>query len=263
MGMSLIVSKRFRMISLKASLGILVFFTGIIIYGWLFKGLKDCGCFGSFIKMSPFTSIIKNLILIAMTIVAMIGAKRNAIPEPVAMTYPSRFKTAFIAFCPLLLIGSLGWNYIGKPAKPLSPEITVQASASADDRPFSEFKVQDDSQNMLDLGKDRYLVAFLSDSCNHCQETVSELNEFPKKIDGVPVIGLILGEEDTLRQFREQFLPKFPTALMEPLKFFEFIGDAPPRFYLVQDGKPIKHWDDQLPKIDELKTLIPSTKQNS
>ena len=35
--------------------------------------------------------------------------------------------------------------------------------------------------------------------------------------------------------------------------FYEFIGDAPPCVYLVQDGQEIKHWDEEYFTLDELR----------
>jgi hypothetical protein len=66
----------------------------------------------------------------------------------------------------------------------------------------------------------------------------------------------MLGEESTLKQLRQQVQPGFPTILLEPLKFFEFIGEAPPRIYLVRDGRELQHWDENLPSAAALHTTL-------
>jgi hypothetical protein len=50
--------------------GLLVFFSLLIAYAWAFQGLKDCGCFGKYLKMTPGVSILKNLILLALVWIA-------------------------------------------------------------------------------------------------------------------------------------------------------------------------------------------------
>jgi hypothetical protein len=260
LGIALIASKRFRIHSLRIALAMLVIFTGIIIYAWTFKGLEDCGCFGSFIKLSPIASLIKNIVLIGLTLAGMRQAKQDASKSPAESDFQigkGVFQKAFIAFCPILLIGSFSWNFVKPSANKPTPELATQTAPHPTDQPFAQFKIKEKTDSLLDLGKGRYFVAFLSDSCSHCQETVSKLNKLPQEIDSIPpVVGLILGEEETLRQFRQQFSPKFPTAIIPPLTFFEFIGDAPPRFYLIKDGRPIRHWDEDLPKNNVLAEVI-------
>ncbi|MEN6626645.1 MAG: MauE/DoxX family redox-associated membrane protein [Candidatus Sumerlaeia bacterium] len=258
LGMSLIVRNRYESTFIKITLAALACFSGIIVYGWIFMGLQDCGCFGSFIKMSPLASLFKNGVLMGVAGFALLQHKKyRRISVPI-VEYPQRrvFKLATVCLSTIMPTALMGWSYFAGSTKPQDPNLNAQTSESTSDRIFAQFKVQDNKRNMLDLGQGRYFVAFLSDSCGHCQDIVSDLNEFPHIYKDLPVIGLILGDENTLREFRERFLPQFPTAILEPLKFFEFIGNAPPRYYLVQDGKTQKYWDNQLPKPEEIKKLI-------
>ena len=39
--------------------------------------------------------------------------------------------------------------------------------------------------------------------------------------------------------------------MIDTLVFFEFIGDAPPRFFYVKDGRQIHFWDEKVPEIAE------------
>jgi multisubunit Na+/H+ antiporter MnhC subunit len=50
--------------------GLLVFFSLLIAYAWAFQGLKDCGCFGKYLKMTPGVSILKNGVLLALVGIA-------------------------------------------------------------------------------------------------------------------------------------------------------------------------------------------------
>ncbi|HOF38994.1 MAG TPA: redoxin domain-containing protein [Candidatus Hydrogenedentes bacterium] len=45
---------------------LLLVFTGLILYAWLFNDLQDCGCFGSFFAMPPAVSVGKNIVLLGL-----------------------------------------------------------------------------------------------------------------------------------------------------------------------------------------------------
>ena len=47
-------------------LGLLVFFGFLTFYSAAFNKVTDCGCFGDFIKLTPWTSFVKDLILLAL-----------------------------------------------------------------------------------------------------------------------------------------------------------------------------------------------------
>lgn len=45
---------------------------------------------------------------------------------------------------------------------------------------------------------------------------------------------------------------EFPCIKMELMEWFQYIGEAPPRFYLVRDGEAIYHWDEHVLPIEEI-----------
>ncbi|MFD2823219.1 BT_3928 family protein [Lacinutrix iliipiscaria] len=53
----------------------IVFFTFLTFYAWYFDKVKDCGCFGDFLPMKPIESFIKDLILLALIVVLLIGLR--------------------------------------------------------------------------------------------------------------------------------------------------------------------------------------------
>ena len=58
-------------------LGLIVFFTFLTFYSAYFNKVTDCGCFGDFIKLSPWQSFTKDIILLVFIIVLF--SKRNSI----------------------------------------------------------------------------------------------------------------------------------------------------------------------------------------
>ncbi|MEW4923079.1 BT_3928 family protein [Algibacter sp. 2305UL17-15] len=53
----------------------IIFFTFLTFYAAYFEKVKDCGCFGDFIKLKPWESFGKDVVLLALIIVLFIGVK--------------------------------------------------------------------------------------------------------------------------------------------------------------------------------------------
>lgn len=53
----------------------IVFFTFLTFYSWYFDKVKDCGCFGDALKLTPLESFIKDLILTALILILFFNQK--------------------------------------------------------------------------------------------------------------------------------------------------------------------------------------------
>jgi hypothetical protein len=109
-----------------------------------------------------------------------------------------------------------------------------------------------DGDRPRELATGSYFVAMLSASCDPCQESTSHLNELCLLDEIPPVVGLMMGDEEEIQQFRTLTDPQFPVLGIDTLEFFNLIGDAPPRFYIIQDGHPVRHLDAEEPTLEEL-----------
>ncbi|GGH46438.1 DoxX family protein [Mangrovimonas yunxiaonensis] len=56
-------------------LGMIVFFTFLTFYSAYFDKVKDCGCFGDAIKLTPWESFTKDIILLALILVLFFGMR--------------------------------------------------------------------------------------------------------------------------------------------------------------------------------------------
>ncbi|TYA92172.1 BT_3928 family protein [Seonamhaeicola marinus] len=56
-------------------LALIVFFTFLTFYAWYFDKVKDCGCFGDFLKMTPFQSFMKDVVLLVFILILFFGMK--------------------------------------------------------------------------------------------------------------------------------------------------------------------------------------------
>jgi len=80
----------------------IVFFTFLTFYSWYFDKVKDCGCFGDALKLEPFETFIKDLILLALVLILIFGIKHI---KPIF----SKFVLTVVAL--LSFVASLGLSY--------------------------------------------------------------------------------------------------------------------------------------------------------
>jgi len=83
-------------------LGMIVFFTFLTFYAAYFDKVKDCGCFGDFLKLTPWQSFTKDLILLVLILVLFFGLRHI---KPV-------FSNLGVTVVALLgFVASLGFGY--------------------------------------------------------------------------------------------------------------------------------------------------------
>lgn len=64
-----------KKITLWSLLGMIVFFTFLTFYSAYFNKVTDCGCFGDAIKLTPWESFTKDVVLLVLILILMAGAR--------------------------------------------------------------------------------------------------------------------------------------------------------------------------------------------
>ncbi|MFB9055339.1 BT_3928 family protein [Mariniflexile ostreae] len=83
-------------------MAMMVFFTFLTFYAAYFEKVKDCGCFGDFLKLEPWETFWKDVVLLVLIIILFIGVKY------IAPLY-GRLTTTILALLSFIL--SLGFGY--------------------------------------------------------------------------------------------------------------------------------------------------------
>ncbi|MGB3142575.1 MAG: BT_3928 family protein [Maribacter sp.] len=73
-GVALIIGYR-RNVTIWLLLAMIVFFTFLTFYSAYFNKVTDCGCFGDAIKLTPWESFTKDVVLLVLIIILYIGRK--------------------------------------------------------------------------------------------------------------------------------------------------------------------------------------------
>jgi len=277
--------RRGRLLGVVA--GVTVAFTGLIIYAWIYKNLQDCGCFGKYLKMTPGWSVLKNAVVLGLIALAWRNEGARKADATVSGGMARSVLIAVISFVMMAgagvsaMLDDVGSGRIKRHVTPpgqavagstapaiSTPEAaaTSQTSRAVAPSPkpattgpqtgvdkFSGY-VFEWKGKRYDLTRGLYIVVMISDSCEGCAEIVRSLNAFTQNRDLPPIVAFVLGEKETLERFRRNYSPEFPTNLMAPLEFIDRIGEAPPRFILVKDGKQLQYWDTK--KAPDEVTLI-------
>jgi hypothetical protein len=234
-----------RKLVLAALEALLAVFTALILYGWVFHGLQDCGCFGA-LEVGPKTSLAKNLVFALLAAVAWSGFSMGE--RPPASLRRGLVKLAIISIFTAATV-TYAWLDLRKQ------EITTPNDATG---PYARF-VFDVDQQHFDLGQGEYLVALLSMSCDHCMEQAPRLNDLVLMPDLPPIVALCLEESaGDMDEFRAVVQPVFPMYSIgaQVRLFFNLIGKEPPRLTFIRDGQPIHFWDGDFPPYEELVETI-------
>ncbi|MCX8065372.1 MAG: hypothetical protein N3G21_09410 [Candidatus Hydrogenedentes bacterium] len=228
-------------------------FSGLILYGWFFHNLKDCGCFGK-IEMGPGSSLIKNAILLILTSYCLIMAGKTVSYKE--NSHLIKFK--IITLLAVLISGFvMGYSSLRKETSFVSvdsdtsfPNLLIGMNFEVDGKVY-------------DLSNGEYLVALLSFGCDHCIEEAPKLNDYLLLQNIPPLVAVCLEESSEEKEyFFAKVGPQFPTYSLgnKPILFLSMIGKEPPRLVHIKNGSVLKMWDYNLPEVEELGRYFSSLK---
>ncbi|MFT6962490.1 MAG: putative membrane protein YphA (DoxX/SURF4 family) [Flammeovirgaceae bacterium] len=104
LGVALIVGFKTKTV-LKALLAMIVFFTFLTFYSAYFNKVTDCGCFGDAIKLTPWESFTKDVVLLVLILVLIAQIKtfsNNAPKIPTFITAGATVLSTFVAIYAIL-----------------------------------------------------------------------------------------------------------------------------------------------------------------
>lgn len=256
LGAALILKLRLKGLSLVAMQGMLIFFTGLILYSWRVHGLEDCGCFPVF-KMSPEVSTVKNtLIFLAGCYMAWrFYLKSDGDDKSAAVMTAPRLRLGLLKMAVALIIAGAGVTYAWQD---MDPTAFMPPESDQGDGIFAQFELYLD-EGYFNLGDGLYLVPIISMNCAECIEKAPDINDLVMLPDVPPIVALCYEEgPGDMEEFRAIVMPEFALHSIgdRALLYYRLIDQEPFRLSLVNDGREIHAWDGYVPEYEELITVM-------
>jgi hypothetical protein len=193
LGLLLLLQFQHRKFTLKAVTGLLVFFTLYLIFAIIKDGNSgNCGCFGTYLEMTPLQSIAKNVVMIGFamllwymninvkwryTLAVWIASVSISAALPFILNPPDFYMAQYVTE--------------GKAGYTLPLELLT-------DKEFNNDSL------ISKLKKGKHIVAFLSATCPHCKIAGLKLHIMHNQHPTWNIQFIVAGNKNYLSQFWEE-----------------------------------------------------------
>lgn len=236
LGIALLLKIRIKDVTYVTSL-LLVVFTGLFTYAFLYKGITDCGCFGSLTKpVSPILFYIKNSVLIFFSVLLYL---RKDSKEKTG-----RFKRNL--FFSLLLGGVYltGFSYNNPISAPKAVEPIFLK-----DKLVKNTKLK----KLVNVHKDStYMVFLFSYTCSYCLNSIEKIDDY-KSTNSIDKL-ILVGSGSTLE--KNDFYQTFEIAeehIDISKEEMKKIVNYYPRTFFIKNNRIIDELIGELPSVKDLK----------
>ncbi|HEU5180568.1 MAG TPA: MauE/DoxX family redox-associated membrane protein [Candidatus Polarisedimenticolia bacterium] len=229
LGAALVIGYRTRIAALLTS-ALLVVFMAATAFAWSQGRTEGCGCFGSFASRGPGDVLLEDTLFLALGVLAFLFAPRRAGVWRAAATagvaLAAGVALPLVAYA-LPLDGVVTGLRVGLPAGALQ----LHESPS-------------------DLGRGKHLVALLSLNDPGSRDQVKRLNALAAA-GRAEVIAFYGGEVDDKTIFCFNTNPSFEVVAVPPSDLKRLYRKLP-RFFLLNDGRVSRIWENVPPAPEEV-----------
>lgn len=217
-----LVTKKF---TLPATIVLLIIFSLYLLVQLVREGNGgNCGCFGTFLQMTPLESLLKNAMLlsIAWFLFSFHGSYRR------------KFSGLIIS---VFVMVSLITPFILNPVDLMAAS---QRQPQSVNFPFDFSLLRSDTLSNelpVELLKGRHIVAFFSMTCQHCKTTAFKMHVIEKRHPEVPFFMVLNGKEKSLKPFFEETKAEnIPYMILLGAPFAKITAGNVPTIYWMEDG---------------------------
>ena len=219
LGILLIFNTRPRAISALA-VAFVVTVSAIFLYGVLFRGVTDCGCFGplTWLNSRPWITFVRNAVIISLLIPSLCRPQSST-----PLTMPSVICMAGIA---VVLMFMCGFSMPG--AKCLKAKHKPYQAHPLSESVLSEF-VSCDSDST-------YVIFAFSYGCPYCQNSIGNVNQYTSMHVVDRVIGLCIEDSVKRERFHRIFDVNFDIKEIPDIEMYKITSSLPVIFYIRHDS---------------------------
>jgi len=225
LGLFLLLNIKLKQFTLPASALLLVAFNIYLIYELIAEGNRgNCGCFGTYLQMTPLQSIIKNVGLILIIILLWKIYQRR--------TY------RYVNWIAIISVAtSLSLPFILNPvdflnAKNLQPEATnfpLRKDLILEKNTFGAPPV--------DLFAGKHVIAFMSLTCPYCKQAAFKIHVIHERYPEIPFLFFLNGKDKDVDEFfAETKSENIEHFRMSAIPFLKFTQGSFPTIFWVNNG---------------------------
>ncbi len=209
-----------RQFTYKAVIAVLSVFIIYLLVVIMKQGNSgNCGCFGNSVSMTPLQAIIKNLVMIAVTVVLMFI-------YPVRPYKYQEYWSMLLALAAFSLPFVVNTMYTGTAPEKYTQAIDLNLLYKFDERPNVE------------LRKGKHIIAFMSLTCPHCKKAAYLLQVIHREHPELPIYMVLDGAEEHKKAFFDETHAEHVPYLYYHHKdeFLQLAGPGVPAIYWVNNG---------------------------
>jgi uncharacterized membrane protein YphA (DoxX/SURF4 family) len=247
-GILLLFNISLRKIAYRSGIAVLLIFCVYLILLIFFTGNKgNCGCFGTYIQMTPLQALIKNAIMLGGFFILYKYHdgwwKKNIPQQPTNLHTPSQKGNKKIQLLTLLLfVSSFAMPFILNP-------VELNYSEAYLNKPEENFKIELDTLYKYatlnvppkTLSQGKHIIAFMSLKCPHCRIAANKIRIIHERNPSIPFYFVLNGDEKNLKSFFEEtHTEDIPHCMLvggKPINHFIYLaGTEMPAIYLMNNS---------------------------
>lgn len=228
-----------------AIIGLLVFFTGYLLIDIYLNGNEgNCGCFGTYLQMTPLQSIFKNIALLLITTLLLLFRKYNL--------YYLKKKWLMLSLATISLVTP----FILNPPDfyfllNYSPEFQQKAAVDVKKLP-----IKFSNGTIVDHTKGKSVLLFMSVTCPHCKIAAKKTELILKRNPEMPIYAIMYGDSTLMPDFEKETNAKLIHAFYNDKDFIKMVGYEVPAAFCIENGKVVDRMDKLTLTEERLKTFF-------
>jgi hypothetical protein len=234
-GLLLILNYNLKKFTLPLTIGLLSFFIIYLVIQIIVSGNEgNCGCFGEHHKMTPFQAIIKNVIMIGMSLLVYFFF------EGWKIKYNKLFLSFIFLSCLTvpMVMNPIDYSYTSNN---MEEKINYPLELDLLYHPEDTSKVEIPK---VDLRKEKHVLAFMSLTCAHCRIAGKKFRLIKKNNPELPIYFVLNGDKPKLKDFHEDTKSdNIPYSFCLGKSFIQLASAHLPRIYYLDNGIVVKKVD--------------------
>ena len=231
-GLLLIFNILIKRFTLKLTIGSLIFFSLYLLFVILKTGNNgNCGCFGTAIVMTPLQALIKNGIMLIVSLVIYRfydGLNYGKINKWLVGT------TLLMAFSMPHILNYVDFNYSEAYLTKKENHFKLEL-----DSVYSHAKIHTPPTS---LSKGKHIIAFMSMSCPHCRTAAKKLRLMKEQNPNISMYLILNGDYNKIQPFFEDTkATNIDYCILNGKNFVYLAGLDMPAIYMVNNSV-VENW---------------------